>query len=63
MKIFKYLLKYKLTKQNRKSHIIDIIKYLKIETSHKKIGFVNKYYKNNKQINNNYSFFYSKTKN
>jgi SAM-dependent methyltransferase len=32
-------------------------KYEKVETSHKKTGFVTKYYKNNEKINNNYPFF------
>jgi predicted TPR repeat methyltransferase len=32
-------------------------KYEKIKTSYKKTGFVTKYHKNNKKINNNYPFY------
>ncbi len=32
-------------------------KYEKIETSHKGKGFVTKYHKDNKKINDNYPFF------
>lgn len=37
-------------------------KYEKVDTSHKETGFVTKYHKNNKKIENNYPFFLFKKK-